>query len=81
MLINKNTTIIGQKTILVPYTVEHVQKYCVTVTYATVSKQCCRYHNWMQSEELQKLTASEPLTLDEEYQMQKSWMMDENSKI
>ena len=39
----------------------------------------CRYHEWMKSEELQRLTASEPLTLDEEYKMQKSWFEDEDS--
>ena len=33
----------------------------------------------MKSEELQKLTASEPLTLDEEYNMQESWREDEDS--
>ncbi|CAH1372259.1 unnamed protein product [Tenebrio molitor] len=62
MLINRNTKIIGQRAILVPYKVEHVLKY----------------HNWMQSEELQRLTASIPLTLEEEYEMQKSWMIDQN---
>ncbi|KAH9492819.1 N-acetyltransferase 9 [Bulinus truncatus] len=35
-----------------------------------------RYHKWMESEELQQLTASEPLTLDEEYNMQKNWRLD-----
>ena len=40
-----------------------------------------RYHDWMASPELQKLTASEPLSLDEEYQMQESWRQDEDSKI
>lgn len=35
----------------------------------------------MKSEELQKLTASEPLSLDEEFAMQKSWQMDENSVV
>ena len=35
----------------------------------------------MASPELQKLTASEPLTLDEEFQMQKSWAADEDSLV
>ncbi|PIK51617.1 putative N-acetyltransferase 9-like protein-like, partial [Apostichopus japonicus] len=36
------------------------------------------YHEWMKSKELQELTASEPLTLQEEYEMQLSWHQDEN---
>nr|XP_023018907.1 N-acetyltransferase 9-like protein [Leptinotarsa decemlineata] len=62
MRINKNTTITGKNVILVPYRKEHVEKY----------------HEWMKSEELQQLTGSEPLSLQEEYAMQKSWLMDEN---
>lgn len=39
-----------------------------------------RYHSWMQSEELLKLTGSERLQLEEEYANQISWRVDENSK-
>ncbi|XP_069701577.1 N-acetyltransferase 9-like protein [Periplaneta americana] len=59
---NKNTRIIGKNVILVPYKRQHVPKY----------------HQWMESPELQLLTASEPLTVDEEYEMQKSWLTDED---
>ncbi|XP_044528870.1 N-acetyltransferase 9 [Gracilinanus agilis] len=60
MRVNQNTMLLGQKVILVPYTREHVP----------------RYHEWMKSEELQRLTASEPLTLEQEYAMQHSWRED-----
>lgn len=40
---------------------------------------CFRYHKWMSDPELLKLTASEPLTLDQEYEMQETWRNDEDS--
>lgn len=40
-----------------------------------------RYHDWMQSPELLEQTASERLTLDQEYEMQQSWFHDENSNF
>ncbi|KAI9266643.1 GNAT domain-containing protein [Phascolomyces articulosus] len=61
MLQNENLVLIGSKIILVPYKEEHVLKY----------------HEWMKSPFLQEMTASEPLTLEEEYAMQRSWHEDE----
>ncbi|XP_057682928.1 N-acetyltransferase 9 [Corythoichthys intestinalis] len=60
MKINENTLLEGHKVVLVPYNSEHVP----------------RYHEWMKSVELQQLTASEPLTLEQEYDMQRSWRED-----
>ncbi|NWR81433.1 NAT9 acetyltransferase, partial [Centropus unirufus] len=60
MKINENTVLQGQRVTLVPYTAAHVP----------------RYHQWMQSEELQRLTASEPLSLQQEFEMQRSWRED-----
>ncbi|NXH95042.1 NAT9 acetyltransferase, partial [Pachycephala philippinensis] len=60
MKINQDTVLRGKKVALVPYTAAHVP----------------RYHEWMQSEELQRLTASEPLSLEQEYEMQRSWRDD-----
>ncbi|XP_054288151.1 N-acetyltransferase 9-like protein [Macrosteles quadrilineatus] len=59
---NSQTKIVGSNVILVPYRRIHVPKY----------------HCWMQSKELQELTASEPLTEEEEFEMQQSWLCDEN---
>ncbi|XP_073540160.1 alpha/beta-tubulin-N-acetyltransferase 9 isoform X1 [Phyllobates terribilis] len=60
MRVNEDTVLRGHRVLLVPYEPHHVP----------------RYHEWMKSEELQKLTASEPLTLDKEYDMQRSWRED-----
>ncbi|XP_067132104.1 N-acetyltransferase 9-like protein [Centruroides vittatus] len=62
MKINQNTKIVGDKIVLVPYKEQHVPKY----------------HSWMQDTELRELTASEPLSLEQEYEMCKSWREDDD---
>ncbi|KAH8357437.1 hypothetical protein KR084_006778 [Drosophila pseudotakahashii] len=62
MHLNEKTKIMGRRTILVPYEARHVLKY----------------HDWMSNEQLRQLTASEELTLDEEYAMQRSWREDDD---
>ena len=57
MKLNWNSKIIGNNVILVPYCQKHVPKY----------------HEWMKNEDLQHLTGSEPLTLEQEYVMQETW--------
>lgn len=56
----KVVSLVGEKVILVPYMKEHVPKY----------------HQWMQDPILLQATGSEPLTFDQEYQMQLSWNED-----
>lgn len=65
MRLNESTILTGTKCILVPYRVEHVAKY----------------HEWMKNEEIQILTCSEPLSLEEEYEMQRTWLIDDDSEI
>ncbi|OJJ44642.1 hypothetical protein ASPZODRAFT_705466 [Penicilliopsis zonata CBS 506.65] len=60
MLINATTAISTSAVLLVPYSKWHVPQY----------------HEWMKDEEIQEATASEPLTLEEEYAMQQSWRSD-----
>lgn len=49
-----------RRIMLVPYLKHHVP----------------RYHEWMKDPFIQQQTASEPLTLDEELEMQQEWMRD-----
>ncbi|RUP48861.1 LOW QUALITY PROTEIN: hypothetical protein BC936DRAFT_143797 [Jimgerdemannia flammicorona] len=63
MRANENLILIGSKVILVPYKTDHVPQY----------------HKWMKSPFLQEMTASEPLTLEEEFEMQRTWHTDDDS--
>nr|POE82743.1 n-acetyltransferase 9-like protein [Quercus suber] len=60
MKINADISLSSAKLLLVPYAASHVPTY----------------HVWMQDPDLQAATASEPLTIDEEYAMQHSWRTD-----
>jgi RimJ/RimL family protein N-acetyltransferase len=51
----------GGKVKLFPYRREHVPQY----------------HEWMKDPYILEMTASEPLTLEEEYEMQQDWLIDE----
>ncbi|KAM0204881.1 hypothetical protein ACHAQI_009697 [Fusarium lateritium] len=57
MKINQNTAISTNRVLLVPYEAHHVRQY----------------HTWMQDPDIQEATASEPMTLEEEYENQQSW--------
>lgn len=61
MRINYNSTVLGKVVQLVPYREKFVSNY----------------HIWMQSPFLLEMTGSEPLTIEEEYEMQQSWRDDE----
>ncbi|KAG6623856.1 n-acetyltransferase 9 [Phytophthora cinnamomi] len=60
MKANAGVVITGERVTLVPYEKEHVPKY----------------HNWMKDPWLQEMTASEPLSIEEEFEMQKAWRDD-----
>ncbi|KAK5122482.1 hypothetical protein LTR85_004066 [Meristemomyces frigidus] len=60
MKFNAQQAISTNKVLLVPYSRHHVPTY----------------HGWMQDPALQTATASEPLPLEEEYAMQRSWRED-----
>ncbi|ERN18275.1 hypothetical protein AMTRI_Chr10g5300 [Amborella trichopoda] len=60
----REVSIEGEKVVLVPYMRDHVPKY----------------HQWMEDPSLLEATASEPLSLQQEYDMQLSWTQDPNKQ-
>ncbi|XP_062508135.1 alpha/beta-tubulin-N-acetyltransferase 9-like isoform X2 [Corticium candelabrum] len=68
MRLNQHTKLVGHRAVLVPYCIHHVPN----------AHFAYRYHEWMKSPELLELTASEQLSLEEEYQMQQTWLKDDN---
>jgi len=60
MRLNYNTVLVGSKVVLIPYLEHHVEKY----------------HAWMEDEALLDATASERLSLEDEYKMQVTWRED-----
>ena len=62
MKVNEHIKLVGRNVVLVPYKRYHVEKY----------------HEWMQSTELLEKTASESLSLEEEYTMQHKWWLDDD---
>ncbi|XP_062508139.1 alpha/beta-tubulin-N-acetyltransferase 9-like isoform X5 [Corticium candelabrum] len=69
MRLNQHTKLVGHRAVLVPYCIHHVPN----------AHFAYRYHEWMKSPELLELTASEQLSLEEEYQMQQTWLKDDNN--
>ncbi|KAH0497949.1 hypothetical protein TgHK011_005230 [Trichoderma gracile] len=57
MKINEKKSISTSRVLLVPYEAHHV----------------LTYHDWMQDPAIQEATASEPMTLEEEFENQQSW--------
>jgi hypothetical protein len=56
---------VGERAVLVPYLREHVP----------------RYHEWMQDPALLEATASEPLSLAQEFEVHRSWTLDPLSSV
>ncbi|VEU38442.1 unnamed protein product [Pseudo-nitzschia multistriata] len=61
MKLNYETCLVGEKVVLVPYRPQHVPVY----------------HEWMKDPALLEATGSEPLSYEEEVEMQKDWRDDD----
>ena len=77
MKANKNTVLIGEKVILVPYQCNHIPVHKLESTdchhdwkSGYLLQKCHTWISWMLNKEPRQLTVSELLTLKEEYDMQ-----------
>ncbi|KAG8717109.1 hypothetical protein FRC08_008187 [Ceratobasidium sp. 394] len=80
MRLNETTAIVGQKVVLVPYKYVDLSSIKVILIQGSSrrAEHVAKYHEWMTDPELLELTASEPLTLEEEMDMQKKWREDDD---
>ena len=77
MTANKNTVLIGEKVILVPYQCNHIPVHKLESTdchhdwkSGYLLQKCHTWISWMLNKEPRQLTVSELLTLEEEYDLQ-----------
>lgn len=62
------------------YTVFLLACSLAVLTSARRKEHVPTYHEWMKDPIIQEQTASEPLSLEEEYEMQRSWAEDTDSE-
>ncbi|SPO34995.1 related to N-acetyltransferase [Pseudozyma flocculosa] len=55
-----------------------INRETVLVGRTVVKQHVPTYHEWMKDPQIQQQTASEPLSLDQEYEMQRTWAIDED---
>ncbi|KAK0186745.1 GNAT domain-containing protein [Armillaria mellea] len=78
MKANESTVLIGRKVVLVPYDEGHVAVSVPVMLFRIAELALQKYHSWMENDELRSLTASERLTLEEEFDMQRKWREDDD---
>ncbi len=81
MKANESTVLIGRKVVLVPYNEGHVTVSMTVMLLLIAELALQKYHSWMENDELRSLTASERLTLEEEFDMQRKRNMSDRVPV